>query len=94
MRVRWRKEATEDLEAAAEHIAADNPAAASRVALAVLSRTRELAETPWIGRTGRVPDTRELVIPNTPLVVAYTVIGSTAWILRVLHSARKWPDRI
>jgi len=40
-----------------------------------------------------VRDTRELVIPNTPLIAAYTVVGSTVWNLRVLHSARKWPDR-
>ena len=94
MRVRWHKEAAEDLEEAAEHIAADDPTAAARVAFAVLRRTRDLGETPWIGRSGRVPDTRELVIPNTPLVVAYTVTGSTLWVLRVLHSARKWPDRL
>lgn len=93
MRVRWRKEAAADLEEAAEYIAADNPTAAARVALSVLRRTRELAETPWIGRIGRVRDTRELVIPNTPLIAAYTVVGSTVWVLRVLHSARKWPDR-
>jgi toxin ParE1/3/4 len=93
LRVRWRKEAAEDLEEAAEYIAADDPAAAARVALAVLNRTRELAETPWIGRPGRVPDTRELVIPNTPLVVVYSAVGSTVWVLRVLHSARKWPER-
>ena len=93
MRVRWREEAANDLEVAAEYIAADNPAAAARIALAVLRRTRELGETPWIGRPGRVRDTRELVIPDTPLVVAYTVVGATVWVLRVLHSARKWPDR-
>jgi toxin ParE1/3/4 len=93
LRVRWRKQAAEDLEEAAEYIAADNPTAAAHVALAVLRRTRELAQTPWIGRSGRVPDTREFVIPNTPLIAAYTVVGSTAWVLRVIHSARKWPDR-
>lgn len=94
MRVRWREAAAGDLEEAAQYIAADDPAAAARVALAVLRRTRKLAASPWIGRPGRVPDTRELVIPGTPLIAAYTVVGSTVWILRVLHSARRWPDRV
>lgn len=33
------------------------------------------------------------MIPKTPMIAAYTVVGSTVWVLRVLHSARKWPDR-
>jgi len=53
-----------------------------------------LAAQPAIGRSGRVKDTRELVIARTPYIVACTVDQhiDAAIILRVLHSARHWPD--
>jgi toxin ParE1/3/4 len=43
---------------------------------------------------GRVPGTRELVIPKTPYVVPYRVRGSTIEIARVYHSSRRWPERL
>jgi toxin ParE1/3/4 len=45
-----------------------------------------------MGRPGRVPGTRELVIPNTPFIVPYRVVGNTIQVLRILHGARPWPD--
>ena len=44
----------------------------------------------WIRR---VEGTRELVVPRTPYIVAYTVIGDEVMILSIIHSARRWPDR-
>jgi toxin ParE1/3/4 len=41
-----------------------------------------------------VPDTRELVIARTPFVVAYRLRNETIEILRVLHGAQRWPDRL
>jgi len=52
-----------------------------------------LADQPGIGRPGRVPDTREWVMPHTPYIIAYRVEDETVVILRVLHGARKWPER-
>lgn len=51
-----------------------------------------LVEFPESGRPGRVPGTRELVIPRTPYVVAYALTGDRIRILRVLHGAQMWPD--
>ena len=56
-------------------------------------RGRDELDLEELGRSGRLPGTRALVIPNTPLIAAYTVEGFTVWISRVLHSARKRPDR-
>lgn len=44
-----------------------------------------------MGRPGRVPGTRELVIANTPFLVPYRVKGDTVIVLRVFHGARRWP---
>lgn len=45
-----------------------------------------------MGRVGRVFDTRELVIRDTPFIVPYRVKEDTIVILRVFHSSRQWPD--
>jgi hypothetical protein len=46
-----------------------------------------------MGRVGRVPETRELVITGTPSIAAYRVAEDTMVILRVLHGARRWPEQ-
>jgi addiction module RelE/StbE family toxin len=51
-----------------------------------------LVDFPEQGRAGRIPLTRELVIPHTSLVVAYRIIKSEVQILALIHSARRWPD--
>jgi plasmid stabilization system protein ParE len=47
---------------------------------------------PYIGRSGRIDGTRELVVSGTPYVVAYTVSGEKVTVLAVLHGARRWPE--
>jgi len=72
-------------------IARDDPAAADHVAAAIRGSVDSLGRLPQRGRPGRVPDTRELVVPRTPYIVPYSVHGDTIEILAVLHSARRWP---
>lgn len=74
-----------------DYIAQDDPQAASRVVAKVEAAVALLAEQPALGRTGRVPGTRELVIPETPYVVPYRVRGQRVEILRVFHARRRWP---
>ncbi|HUG25669.1 type II toxin-antitoxin system RelE/ParE family toxin, partial [Piscinibacter sp.] len=51
-----------------------------------------LAEHPGIGRPGRLPGTRELVVLKTRYVVPYRVRGDTIEVLRVFHTSRKLPQ--
>ena len=44
-----------------------------------------------MGRQGRIDNTRELVIGNTPYIVIYRIKNDAIEILRILHSARKFP---
>ena len=60
----------------------------------IRSAVQNLARHPALGRTGRVSGTRELVVSGTPYIVPYRVRGRTGEILRVFHSARKWPSRL
>ena len=91
----WSPESIHDLIALRAYIAEHDPASAKRVALHILYYVENLlSANPKLGAAGRVPGTRELVIPKTPYVVPYRVRGATIEILRVYHSARRWPDRL
>jgi toxin ParE1/3/4 len=89
----WSPEAIDDLIALRSYIEQDDPAAAQRVALHIIKNVETLlASSPEMGRPGRVPGTRELVIPRTPFIVPYRVAGHAIQILRVFHGARRWPE--
>jgi toxin ParE1/3/4 len=90
----WSPEAVDDLGALRAYIAEDDAAAAQRMVLRIIEAVDTLlSESADIGRPGRVPGTRELVIARTPFIVPYRIRGETLQILRVLHGARRWPER-
>lgn len=94
MRIVWFRSAIADLEEARAFIANDNPQAARRVASAIVDAVDRLAAHPAVGRPGRVPGTRELVVSRTPYVIPYRVREGVVEILRVVHARRRWPDRL
>jgi toxin ParE1/3/4 len=94
MTINWSPEALEDLVALREYIERDDPRAARRVCQHILQNVEHLlSRHPEMGRPGRVSGTRELMIPGTPFIVPYRLRDRTIQILRVFHSARRWPDR-
>jgi toxin ParE1/3/4 len=95
MKIAWSPEAIEDLVSLRAYIAEDNPAAARRTVQHLVESIEQLLpDNPRIGRAGRVPGTRELVIPKTPYIVPYRFQRTTIQILRVYHAARRWPDSL
>jgi toxin ParE1/3/4 len=91
--VDWSPEAIEDIAALRSYIEQDDPAAAQRVALHIIRNVETLLPgNREMGRPGRVPGTRELVIPKTPFIVPYRLVGDTIQVLRIFHSARRWPE--
>jgi addiction module RelE/StbE family toxin len=92
MRIVWSPQARDDLLEIYRYIAADNSPAARLLHDKIVSRIRMLAESPQIGRPGRVPGTRELVIAGTSYLVPYRVSGEVLQILRIYHAARFWPE--
>ncbi len=95
MKIAWSPEAIEDLVSLRAYIAEDNPAAARRTVQHIVESIEQLLpDNPRIGRAGRVPGTRELVIPRTPYIVPYRHQRTTIQILRVYHAARRWPDSL
>jgi toxin ParE1/3/4 len=93
MNIVWSPEAIQDLISLRAYIAEESPAGARRIVARILHDVEHLLpDNPQMGRPGRVPGTRELVIPQTPYIVPYRVQRSTLQILRVFHGARRWPD--
>jgi toxin ParE1/3/4 len=91
MPLKWTRPALQDLCDAGDYIAVEDPSAAQRMAARVREAVEYLVKQPNLGRPGRLPDTRELVVSGTPFLVVYRIRGASVQILRVLHHARKWP---
>jgi toxin ParE1/3/4 len=92
VRVRWLRKALDNLPAEIEFVAQENPSAAVSLARESFEATDRLGKFPGMGRLGRVPGTRELVIPDTPYILPYRVRAGAVEILRVFHAARRWPE--
>ncbi|MCA6974562.1 type II toxin-antitoxin system RelE/ParE family toxin [Pectobacterium carotovorum] len=87
------RKAAANLEAEYRYIAQDDPQAASQFIDEVQRLTELLPQQPAIGRPGRVPGTRELVLTHHPYIIPYRVKGNMLQILRVFHTHRRLPAK-
>jgi toxin ParE1/3/4 len=94
VKLRWSKRAIRRLASIHDYIAKDSPAAASRVAVAIVQSALRLQKFPYIGRLGRIEGTRELVIPGLPYIIPYRVVDNVIQIASVIHTSRKWPEKL
>lgn len=90
----WTHPAIDDLDAIRRYIEFDDPRAAVSTAMGILRAAGRLSTLPFIGRPGRVLNTRELVLEDRPYLVAYRVTAGVVEVLRVLHTSRRWPKRL
>ncbi len=95
MEIKWLRKALLNLEQEAEYIAKDDPLAARLVVQRIYHTVSLLRENPSLGHPGRLPGTRELVIPKTRYIVPYRVRPrlQRIEILRVFHASRRLPER-
>jgi toxin ParE1/3/4 len=91
VKVEWLPEAEHSLMAQLEWIAEHNPWAALDMGDAIHAAVGRLADYPAMARSGRVAETREMVVVGTPYIVVYRIEPSAVVILRVLHGAQRWP---
>ena len=94
MKIRWLSDAVDDLIEISDYIANDNPNAARDIAVRIKNSVDSLKEYQCIGRPGRVEGTRELVVSGLPYIIPYRVKNNVVEILRVLHGAMQWPDKL
>lgn len=92
MNIVYAPAAQKDLESLISFIAEDSPQNANLILDRIEEQIQLLATQPQMGRPGRVPQTRELIVTNTPFIIPYQVKDEALIILRVYHSARRWPE--
>lgn len=89
MQVEWSRTAQRNLDAIEAYIALDNPRAAAKTVLKIVKRAfSQLTSQPSSGKPGRIDGTRELIFPELPYIVIYTVQQETIYILAVFHTSR------
>lgn len=92
MRVIWSETAISQLVEIQRYIEQDKSEAARKLARRILAYVERLVKHPYLGRPGREPETRELLIPNAPYIIPYRVDRGRIAILAVLHGSRKRPE--
>jgi toxin ParE1/3/4 len=95
MQIKWLHKALKNLDDEAEFIAQDDLQTAQVVVQRIQQAISLLGDNPALGHPGRVPGTRELLIPKTRYIVPYRVRPrlQRIEILRVFHTSRKPPKR-
>lgn len=79
-----------DVERIVQFILQDDLVLASDMAQRIFDAGASLTQMPDRARPGRVPNTRELLVPKTPYLVIFSREDKVN-ILRVLHTRQKWP---
>jgi plasmid stabilization system protein ParE len=89
----WSGPARRDVDDIWYFIARDNLDAADAVAERLRGASVMLEEFPRLGRSGRLPGTREFAVSGTPYLLIYRAASRRLEILRVIHGARDWPPK-
>jgi toxin ParE1/3/4 len=92
--LRWSSRARRELNAALARIAQEDAERAAAVYARIDQATAHLRNHPAMGRPGRIPGTRELVIPRTPFVAIYVVERGVVRIISLHHTAQEWPTEL
>jgi len=92
--LRWSPRARRELNAALARLAEDDIERAAALYARIDQATGRLRSHPAMGRPGRIPGTRELVISRTPFVAIYVVERGVVRIKTLHHGAQKWPTEL
>jgi len=91
MAVHWLPAALIDLDVISDHIMLDSPSIAEREVAAIMEVAEHLNRFRHLGRPGRWPESRELVIEGR-YILAYRENGEDIEIVAVLRAERQWPE--
>ena len=91
MAIHWLPAALKDLDDIYDQIMLDSPTAAEREVIKIQEAVEHLNRFRYLGRPGRWPESRELVIEGT-YILAYREQGEDIEVLAALRAERRWPE--
>jgi len=91
MKLRFTRQATQDLNSIADYVSEQNPKAALRVRAAIVESLQTLVLFPYIGRRQKTEGVRKLVTRRYPYLVYYTIdeASEDIVIIAIQHPARE-----
>jgi toxin ParE1/3/4 len=81
----WSPLALARLQEIRAYVALDKEEVADRLGTRIVAAVEVLRDYPYLGRTGREPGTRELVVGKTPYVIVYRVRAKRIIIATIWH---------
>lgn len=90
MTIDWTARAGQDRRETRARIALENLPSAVELDNSITQKAERLARHPAMGRPGRLPGTRELVV-HSNYILLYAVTDDAVRILRLLHARQRWP---
>ncbi len=94
MTIVWSRRAIRDLTSLRTRIAKDSEENAAAVATRILQVVELLQLQPRLGRLGRLPGTRELVVTGTPYVIPYSIRDGGLVLVAIFHGRQRWPTTL
>jgi plasmid stabilization system protein ParE len=95
VRIFWTGRYLRALEEIGDYIAERSPRAAARIVNEIHAKTdRLLSANPFIGRSGEIEGTRELVIVGPPTSSPTASRDTQIEVVFVQHGAREWPSEV
>lgn len=91
MQVEWLRTALRNLDEEAAYLAQETPKAAHEFVQAMLMGLERVAEFPSMGKEGRIPGTREWIVPKWPYIVPYRIRDGRLQVMRIFHTRRQPP---
>ncbi len=91
MRLYWTPSAAADLQHISDYLKERHPHYRKPTLRKLYDTIRSLRQSPYRGRPGSEPDTREVLFPPLPYVAVYRVKGEAIEVLRIYHGAQDRP---
>ena len=93
--IEWTETASEDMDGIADYLLGEGLAfdAVENYIMRLYKAPQHLATLPGAGKPGRVPNTREWLVKDTPYALIYSESANRVQILRVMHGSRQFPEQ-
>jgi len=88
MRIRWTPAAAADLQNISDYLKEHHPQYRQPTMRKLYERMRALKNAPYLGRPGRIEETREILFSPLPYIAVYRVTEQSIEVWRVWHTSQ------